>query len=66
MDRGTVNLMKMCRARIVIGIYNKNPESDIGVNAEDQRSRAARHQKVLLLVSMLKTKGTILSSDFVL
>ena len=30
-------------ALFLVGLNNKNPDSDIGVNAEDQRSRESSH-----------------------
>lgn len=35
--------VKKSVARILIGIKNKSPESDIGANTEDQRSKVANH-----------------------
>lgn len=35
--------VKKSVARILIDIKNKNPESDIGVNTEDQSSKVANH-----------------------
>ena len=52
----------MCVARILIGINNKNPESDIGVNTKDQRRKVASHLRVLTSTNA-QTKGAILSSD---
>lgn len=44
-------------ASIMVGFNKKNPKSDTGLNAKDQKSREVSHQRVLYLEAMLRTKG---------
>ena len=49
-------------AQTPVDLNNQNSESGIGVDAEDQRSRAASHQRVLTSTTA-HAKTVILSSD---
>ena len=55
-----VDLSNLTVARILIGLNNKNSESDIGVNAEDQKSGAVSYQRVLASTNA-QTEEAILS-----